>query len=97
MLAGLAIAVLAGLIRRRRWALGLGLFGLALAPMSHILMPFWIVMAERYLALPLVGGVPLLAAALGSVRRRVGPLLLFLIAAILALLAHQAALHWQTI
>jgi len=95
MLAGLAIAVLAGLIRRRRWALGLGLFGLALAPMSHILMPFWIVMAERYLALPLVGGVPLLAAALGSVRRRVGPLLLFLIAASWALLAHQAALHWQ--
>lgn len=94
-LAGLVVATLVGFIRRRRWALGLGLFGLALAPMSHILMPFWIVMAERYLALPLAGGLPLLAVALSSVRHRMGPVLLFLVAAPWALSAHQAALHWK--
>ncbi|NLH47796.1 MAG: hypothetical protein GX444_04235 [Myxococcales bacterium] len=51
-----------GLLKRKRAALGAGIFLLALLPVSHIFMPFWIVMAERYLALPLIGLLPLVAA-----------------------------------
>jgi Flp pilus assembly protein TadD len=63
-------AALIGLLRRKPWALGIGLFIGGLLPVGHVLEAFWIPVAERYLALPLLGGLPLLAAALTANRRR---------------------------
>ena len=56
------IAVFVSLLRRRRWAVGGLIFFLGLLPVSHIFFPFWIPLADRYLALPLVGFIPLLCA-----------------------------------
>ena len=96
-LTALAVAILHGLWRRRAWAPGAALFGMALAPVSHVLIPFWIPMAERYLYLPLLAGVPLLTAALLSPRfRRVGPVLLVLIAVFFGLGTSTRALQWRT-
>lgn len=55
------LGVAIGWLKRKPAALGAGLFLLALLPIGHVLMPFWIVMAERYLALPLIGLLPVLA------------------------------------
>jgi hypothetical protein len=69
-------------------------FLLGLLPVSHILMPFWIPLAERYLALPLLGGLPLLVAAMLRQRRPWGAIALALIAVAWAGLARQHAMDW---
>lgn len=90
-------AIALALFRRKTWALGAALFVLALAPVSHVLMPFWIPMAERYLVLPLVGAVPLLVAfVLTRKRRKAAVALLCLVAAAFAFGAGKRALDWRT-
>lgn len=85
-----------GLARRRVWALGVIVFFLGLAPVSHVLMPFWIAMAERYLAVPLLGAAPLLAFAATFRRGKTAVVLSLLLAGAFALGAAQRAHDWQT-
>ncbi len=63
-LTGLVLAVFIGLLKRQRWTVGALIFILALLPVSHIPFPFWIPLADRYLALPLIGFAPLLCSLL---------------------------------
>jgi protein O-mannosyl-transferase len=92
--AAAAGAVLVGLAKKKRWAIGPALAGLALAPLSHIAMPFWIVMADRYLTLPLAAALPVLTAWLLR-RPRAGLALVALLAVFWGSIAHDYALDWR--
>ncbi|MCZ7586050.1 MAG: hypothetical protein M5R36_23495 [Deltaproteobacteria bacterium] len=85
----------AGLVRRRPWSFGLLIFGLGLAPVSHIVMPFWMPMAERYLALPMIGGAPLMAAALWKLERKPATVFTALILLCFATLTAARAYDWK--
>lgn len=83
------------LVRRRRWGLGVGLFVAGLLPVSHIFMAFWIPLAERYLALPLLGLLPVLAWGLLGKGARWRWALVAAVALAWGVLAHQHANDWR--
>jgi tetratricopeptide (TPR) repeat protein len=92
-----AVVLAAGwaLYKRRAWGLGPLLFVAALLPMGHVTGPFWIPLAERYLALPLLGGIPLLAAALTANKRRLAIAPAVVIFFAWAALARGHAMDWR--
>jgi len=90
-----SLIALWGLMKCKPWALGMAVFGMALLPVSHVFMPFWIPMAERYLVLPLLGGIPLLAAVVFFRRTRASAIIAGLIALFFALGAGARAHDWR--
>ncbi len=89
------IAAVVGVFRRWRWSVGVLLVLLALLPVSHVLMPFWIPYADRYLALPLVGLLPLLGSLFFARRPVWGLLPLSVVAGIWFVGASSYAQIWR--
>ena len=87
-------------VRRRREAFGMLWFGITLAPMLNLLVPFRSLMNDRYMYLPLVGLVASLACALDGLRsagaRRMAGAAAALAVAACAVLSVRQVEIWST-
>jgi tetratricopeptide (TPR) repeat protein len=88
-----AAAVIVWLVRRRQWLLlfGLAWFGLALLPVSNLLVPIGTVRADRLLFLPSLGFVLVLAQLVADLARRQR------VAGVALLIALLALYGWRTV